>query len=142
MWPVGLGAGTTESPARRPVPTNGNGHTNVPHPGEFLWSEYLDPLELPVNEVATALGIHRKTLSAILNGHQRITLDTAIRLAKAFDTPADEWMARQTAWDLANTDTKRIEVERLMPETDATEVQQASQDIEPLKVSVNRKEAK
>src|SRR5262249_53014795 len=122
MWPVGLGAGTADPPAKRPVPTTHHGHTNVPHPGEFLWSEYLDPLELPVHEVPTALGLHPKTLSPILHGHRPIPLDTWIPLAKAFDTPAEEWMARQTAWDLANTDTKGIKVERLMPATDAAEV--------------------
>src|SRR5262249_7513775 len=93
-----------------------NGHTNVAHPGEFLWSEYLDPLDLTVTELAHGLRLSRTTVARILNGDQRISLDIAIRLGKAFDTPVEEWMVRQTAWDLANTDTTRITVERLMPE--------------------------
>ncbi|MGB6367434.1 MAG: HigA family addiction module antitoxin, partial [Thermoanaerobaculia bacterium] len=38
-----------------------------PHPGEVLRTDYLEPLELTVTEAAKALGVTRKTLSALLN---------------------------------------------------------------------------
>ena len=41
---------------------------NPPHPGEILKALCLEPLGLSVTEAAGALGVSRKTLSAILNG--------------------------------------------------------------------------
>ncbi len=41
---------------------------NPPHPGAVLRKLCLEPLDLSVTEAATALGVSRKTLSAILNG--------------------------------------------------------------------------
>jgi addiction module HigA family antidote len=44
---------------------------NPPHPGEVIRDLCLEPLELSVTAAAEALGVARKTLSAILNGHRR-----------------------------------------------------------------------
>ena len=41
---------------------------NPPHPGEIIKELCLDPLGISVTDAAEALGISRKTLSAILNG--------------------------------------------------------------------------
>lgn len=41
---------------------------NPPHPGEIIKSLCLQPLGVTVTEAAKALGVSRKTLSAILNG--------------------------------------------------------------------------
>jgi len=41
---------------------------NPPHPGEILRELCLEPLEITVTDAAAALGVSRKTLSAILNG--------------------------------------------------------------------------
>lgn len=41
---------------------------NPPHPGEILRELCLEPLGLSVTEAAEALGVSRKTLSAVLNG--------------------------------------------------------------------------
>ena len=38
---------------------------NPPHPGEVIRSLCLEPLELSVTDAAKALGVTRKTLSAI-----------------------------------------------------------------------------
>ena len=38
-----------------------------PHPGEILRADYLAPLGLTVTDAASALGVTRKTLSAVLN---------------------------------------------------------------------------
>ena len=42
---------------------------NPPHPGEVLRELCIEPLGLSVTDAAKALGVARKTLSAILNGH-------------------------------------------------------------------------
>ena len=67
---------------------------NPPHPGEVLKELCLEPLNLTVTEAAEALGVSRKTLSAILNGRAGISPEMAIRLGKAFDTSPENPTSR------------------------------------------------
>ncbi len=71
-----------------------------PHPGEILKALCLEPLELSVTAAAGALGVSRKTLSAILNGRAGISPAMAIRLSKAFDTTPESWLNQQMQYDL------------------------------------------
>ncbi|MGK0258220.1 MAG: addiction module HigA family antidote [Candidatus Azotimanducaceae bacterium] len=73
---------------------------NPPHPGEILKEFCLEPLELTVTKTAQALGVSRKTLSAILNGRSGISPEMAIRLGKAFNTSAESWLNQQLQYDL------------------------------------------
>ncbi|MCB8945140.1 MAG: HigA family addiction module antidote protein [Ardenticatenaceae bacterium] len=73
---------------------------NPPHPGEILKELCLEPLNLSVTKAAQALGVSRKTLSAILNGRSSITPEMAIRLSIAFDTSAESWLNQQAQYDL------------------------------------------
>ena len=73
---------------------------NPPHPGEVLRELCLEPLGLTVTEAAEALGVSRKTLSALLNGRSGISPEMAIRLSKAFDTSAESWLNQQMQYDL------------------------------------------
>ena len=76
---------------------------NPPHPGEVLRELCLDPLGLSVTDAASALGVTRKTLSAILNGRSGISPEMAIRLGKAFDTSPESWLNQQVQYDLWKT---------------------------------------
>lgn len=73
---------------------------NPPHPGEVLKELCIEPLGLNVTETAEALGVSRKTLSAILNGRAGISPEMAIRLAKAFGTSPESWLNQQVLYDL------------------------------------------
>ncbi|MDZ7668317.1 MAG: HigA family addiction module antitoxin [Gammaproteobacteria bacterium] len=73
---------------------------NPPHPGEVLRELCLEPLGLTVTDAAEALGVSRKTLSAILNGRAGISPEMAIRLSKAFGTSAESWLSQQMHYDL------------------------------------------
>jgi antitoxin HigA-1 len=53
---------------------------NPPHPGEIIRKLCLEPLGLSVTDAASALGISRKTLSALLNGRAGISPEMAVRL--------------------------------------------------------------
>lgn len=88
---------------------------NPPHPGEVLRELCLKPLGLSVSEAARALGVSRKTLSAILNGRAGISPEMAIRLSIAFDTSAESWLNQQTQYDLwaAEKRRKSLRVEKL-----------------------------
>jgi antitoxin HigA-1 len=73
---------------------------NPTHPGEVLRELCIEPLELTITETAEALGVSRKTLSAILNGRVGISPEIAIRLSKAFGTSAESWLNQQMQYDL------------------------------------------
>ena len=89
---------------------------NPPHPGEILRADYLEPLELSVTEAARALGVTRKTLSAVVNERAGISSAMAHRLSKALDTTPEFWVNLQTQYDLWQArNTKLGEVKRLVP---------------------------
>lgn len=87
-----------------------------PHPGEILKELCLEPLGISVTKAAGALGVSRKTLSAILNGRAGISPEMAIRLSLAFDTSAESWLNQQAHYDLwlARRNQRVFNVERLV----------------------------
>lgn len=70
------------------------------HPGKILRDLYLEPLGLGQGEAAENLGVTRKTLSLLLNEHQGISAEMALRLAKAFNTTPELWLNMQNSYDL------------------------------------------
>jgi addiction module HigA family antidote len=72
-----------------------------PHPGLSVRHDCLEPLGLSVTEAAKRLGVSRKQLSDVLNGHSGISPEMAIRLDKAFGGGAETWYRLQAAYDLA-----------------------------------------
>jgi len=71
------------------------------HPGEFLREEYLVPLGLSAGALAKELHVPRTRIERIVKEEIGVTPDTALRLAKFFDTTPQFWMNFQTAWELA-----------------------------------------
>lgn len=88
---------------------------NPPHPGLSIRHDCLEPLGLSVTEAARRLGVSRKQLSEVLNGHSGISAEMAIRLDKAFGGGAETWFRLQAAYDLAQAmkTADRIKVERI-----------------------------
>ena len=80
---------------------------NPPHPGEILRELCLEPLNITVTAAAEALGVSRKTLSAILNGRAGISPEMAVRLSIAFGTSAESWLNLQTQYDLWQAEQNR-----------------------------------
>ncbi|OOF45801.1 addiction module antidote protein, HigA family [Rodentibacter trehalosifermentans] len=68
--------------------------------GEILQEEFLNELNLKISDLAQILDVHRNTASAIVNNHSRITLEMAVKLAKAFNTSPEFWLNLQTNVDL------------------------------------------
>ncbi len=73
---------------------------NPPHPGEILWNLFLEPEGITISKAAEALGVTRKHLSKIVNGHVGITPEMALRLEMAFGVSAESWLGHQCAYDL------------------------------------------
>lgn len=62
--------------------------------------EYLEPLDLKINELAELLHVHRNRVSALINNNRKLTTEMAFRLAKVFDTTVDFRLNLQAAVDL------------------------------------------
>jgi addiction module HigA family antidote len=73
---------------------------NPPHPGEIIRELCLEPLGITVTDAAKALGVSRKALSELLNGHSRVSPEMAVRLSIALDTSAESWLIQQAQHDL------------------------------------------
>lgn len=73
------------------------------HPGEILAEEYLRPLDMTAHSLASALHITPTRVNEIVRGERGITPDTALRLARFFDTTPEYWLNLQSAYDLRNT---------------------------------------
>ncbi len=73
---------------------------NPPHPGEVVSELCIKPLNITVTEAAKALGVSRKTLSELINGHAGISPEMAMRLSIAFDTTPESWLNQQMQYDL------------------------------------------
>jgi len=88
---------------------------NPPHPGEVLRELCLEPLELTITDAAAALGVSRKTLSAILNCRAGISPEMALRLSIAFDTTPESWLNQQSQYDLwvARQESPKMKVQKL-----------------------------
>jgi len=85
---------------------------NPPHPGEIIREFCIDPLNLSVTEAANALGVTRKTLSALLNGRSGISPEMALRLSKVFGRTPEGWLRLQIQFDLSKTE-QSVDIRRL-----------------------------
>jgi antitoxin HigA-1 len=88
---------------------------NPPHPGEIIRDLCIEPLGLTVTKAAEGLGVTRKTLSLLLNGHAGISPEMAVRLSQAFGRSPESWLQFQLQYDLAKVreSTKQIKAKRL-----------------------------
>ena len=74
----------------------------------------MDELGIGVKQLAQNLDVTPKTVSALVNGHQGISVEMALRLSKALGTSSDIWINLQKdfdlwkARDLVNLDNVRI----------------------------------
>lgn len=69
-------------------------------PGEILREDFMEPLGLSANALARALHVPPNRITAILNGTRSITADTALRLARYFDTTPQSWLNLQKNYEL------------------------------------------
>ena len=46
-------------------------------PGDILLYEYLEPLDLKINELAELLHVHRNSVSALINNNRKLTTEMA-----------------------------------------------------------------
>lgn len=84
------------------------------HPGETLFEDFMQPLELTQYRLAQDIGVSPIRISQVIHGQRSITVDTAMRLARYFGTSAGVWLRLQVRYDLEVAEKeigKRIERE-------------------------------
>ncbi len=88
-----------------------------PHPGLTIRRDCLERLGLSVTHAAAILGVTRQALSKVVNGNAGVSLEMAIRLAKAFGGTPEAWLRLQLAHDLARAEKRAaaIKVRRYEP---------------------------
>ncbi|RWM29313.1 HigA family addiction module antitoxin [Mesorhizobium sp.] len=86
------------------------------HPGEFLREEYLVPLDMSAGALAKKLNLPRTRIERIVKEEVGLTPDTALRLARFFNTTPEFWMNFQKAYEL-ETEARKIaaELEKIVP---------------------------
>ena len=91
-----------------------------PHPGETIREDYLKPLAMSVNKLALELRVPATRMTEIVNGRRGISADTALRLARFFNTTPKFWLNLQVSFDLAKAaGTKLAEIERTVQPREA-----------------------
>jgi len=70
------------------------------HPGEIIKEEYLEPLSMSVNALAVALRVPASRINDVVRQKRGVSIDTALRLARYFNTTAQFWMNLQISYDL------------------------------------------
>jgi len=85
---------------------------NPPHPGAVLKELYLEPLGLTITAAAKGLGVARKTLTALVNGHAGVSAEMAVKLAVAFNTTPESWLNCQQHYMLWQAE-RRVDTSKL-----------------------------
>ncbi|MBN1192686.1 MAG: HigA family addiction module antidote protein [Coriobacteriia bacterium] len=70
------------------------------HPGEVLLEEFLNPLGLSQNRLALSISVPPRRINEIVLRKRRVTAETALRLARYFDTTPQFWLGLQADYDL------------------------------------------
>jgi len=73
---------------------------NPVHPG-ILIKDNIETLGLSVTEFALKLGVSRQIISRIINQKAGVSVEMALKLAKAFNTTPEFWLNMQQKYDLA-----------------------------------------
>ena len=70
------------------------------HPGEVLFEEFLKPLALSQHRLALDIGVDARRINEIVLKKRSVSANTALRLARYFNTSAEFWLGLQAQYDL------------------------------------------
>lgn len=65
-----------------------------------MFEEFLKPMNLSQNRLALDIRVPSRRINEIIHGKRRMTADTALRLARYFNTSAEFWLGLQMDYDL------------------------------------------
>ncbi len=70
------------------------------HAGEILLEEFLVPMEMSQYRLAKDISVPPRRINEIVHGKRGISADTALRLARYFETSERFWLNLQAQFDL------------------------------------------
>jgi addiction module HigA family antidote len=89
---------------------------HIPHAGELLLSEFMEPYEMNAPALATAIAVDPARLQSVIDGSERIDGELDLRLARYFRMSEGFFMGLQIDCELRTA--KRAlngELERIQP---------------------------
>ena len=76
------------------------------HPGEMLREEFLIPLNLSAEKLASALHVSASLVTDVIEERRGIDAETALRLSRYFGNTAEFWMNLQSGYELSSVSDK------------------------------------
>ena len=89
---------------------------HIPHAGELLWSEFMEPYGMDTAALADAIAVHPARLQAVIDGTERMDGELDLRLARYFRMSEGFFMGLQIDCELRTA--KRAlngELDRITP---------------------------
>src|SRR5271155_1425346 len=86
--------------------------------GEILIEEFMQPLGLTQGALAEAMGVQRKHVNELCNGHRNVTAVTALILSRVFGNSPDFWLnvqRRSDLWKAMHSPRERQRIKRARP---------------------------
>lgn len=86
--------------------------------GEILAEEFMKPLGLTQEALATAMGVPRKHVNELCNDRRTVTARTALILARVFANSPEFWLnvqRRTDLWEALNSPAERKRIARAKP---------------------------
>lgn len=81
-------------------------YIDIPHIGEVLQEEFLEPFGLSQNALAVAIGVPSNRINAIIRGQRSVTADTDLRLTKYFGLSKGYFLRLQNDFELLTSERK------------------------------------
>jgi len=79
------------------------------YPGKILEKEFLKPYKISQYRLAKDISVSPRRINEIIHGVRTISVDTALRLAKYFNTSPQFWLNLQTKYDIEVCQAEKIE---------------------------------
>ena len=91
--------------------------------GEMITEEFMVPLGITQGQLASAMGVSRRTVNEFCTGKRSITVDTALMLAKVFGNTPNFWLnvkQRNDLWTALHSAKRMKKIEKVRPIQEAT----------------------
>jgi len=91
--------------------------------GEMITEEFMAPLGITQGQLASAMGVSRRTVNELCTGKRSITVDTALMLAKVFGNTPNFWLnlqQRNDLWTALHSPKRMKKIEQVRPIREAT----------------------
>lgn len=70
------------------------------HPGEILLEEFMVPMGISVEELATDIRVAPELVADIIAGRKAVTAEVSMRLGRYFRTTRQLWLKMQANYDM------------------------------------------